>query len=347
MSQDTLGLTEAKRSHPEIFNERSQVHFAQIEYLRDGKWAPAPAYTERNGGILETGVIQPLSGHANQVARVIIDNGPLFANYTAYEANAFVRNSLRAGFIHDPDIAWWDIENHSYGAANAMAMDAIDRMERRIQRDNILAVVGHPNASNEIAKPMYWRAEYVLVVGGTAKNFGWTTWKSKTPVPHIFGASADSSIACAEVSALAALAWEAWFRKHGIAPAYSDIRDLLISTARPGRLVAADRALDAILGTSTTISPPEPDPEPEIPVSDPEFDLSNGDEPPLPPEDDSPPITPPAEPEPVIPAAARYSILREALAKLPAEGEFLSVDELESVIAAVDAQRAQWAKEDQ
>lgn len=246
------------------------VRLLQVEYTRNKAWSP------------DAVVAAPVSSHAVQVRRRILDTAPAVTLVTPQEANAYIQHSLMAPYSRAAVPATWDVENHSYGAASAFANQALGKMVERVERDNVVVVAAHPNSTSEIANPLWFRSDHVLVVGGADKDFGWTTWGEKVRVPHIRGTHKDSSIACAEVAAVAALVIQAIRQvSHGLSPAWVGIREILVKTAVNGA-VNADAALDYVLGASPIELAVEPEPAPE-PAPAPDMDLSNGDQPPEPP----------------------------------------------------------------
>lgn len=321
---DPIGLIEAREKFPHITG--SGIRLLQVEYLRNGTWSPPAVHA----GIAVKGTATPASGHARQVLNAFAAIAPGVESIQAMEANRYIRDSLRTGFAFDPLPAEWDIENHSYGAGHAMSQQAIEKMRQRVERDNVLVVAAHPNSVGEIALPLWFRSDHVLVVGGADKDFGWTTWGEKVRVPHIRGAHKDSSIACAEVSAVAALVIQA-IRATGAPAHWSVVRKVLIGSAQNG-VVNAARALERVLGApAVEIQPPA---EPEAP------------EPPEQPDDTAPEVVTPVPPEDPVeaPPVDRYAIVREMLTDLVGEDD-VTTEECEWVIEAVDRQREAWAKE--
>jgi hypothetical protein len=150
----------------------SNLKIAQIEYVRDGAWAPE-AVDELASKVISYSPRQPasFSEHGFEVGQLFYGSVgsfiPAVQQIHAFEAWNYFDSSLRAGRGVAPLTAGWDVENHSYIANSGPANDEGNRrLDFRIDRDGVTATVVLANGSGAV--PVLFAHSYNAIVVGLA-----------------------------------------------------------------------------------------------------------------------------------------------------------------------------------
>jgi hypothetical protein len=153
--RDEVGYTQLRNEYGTGLPTGAGVRILQVEYLRDGYWAPQPTgelsgksitYASSNYG--------GYSSHAYEVGTFLMGNNssmtPGVSSFTACEAVPFTgRGYLNGTRSLAPVTATWDIENHSWGGNDVIwALQILQKEDYRIERDNVISVVGVDNGSS-------------------------------------------------------------------------------------------------------------------------------------------------------------------------------------------------------
>lgn len=154
--RDDIGFTKLKAEYGSALPSTANIRLIQVEYIRSGAWAPGPqgdvsgkTFNYSIGRNVDPGTTY--SAHAIEVAGYLAGKTqsmtPELMNWAASEAVAFTYpGNLNAGRTLIPIPATWDVENHSWGGNDALwSVQILQREDYRIERDNIVAVVGVDN----------------------------------------------------------------------------------------------------------------------------------------------------------------------------------------------------------
>jgi hypothetical protein len=153
--KDDVGFTQLKAEYGSALPNGSGIRVMQVEWTRDGAWAPQAAGQLSGKSFTYTSTAPTsYSTHANEVATYLAGSTssmtPGITEFYASEATAFVgRNQLNGTRSLAPGATSWDIENHSWGGNDPLyAAQILKKEDMRIERDNIVAFVGVDNASS-------------------------------------------------------------------------------------------------------------------------------------------------------------------------------------------------------
>lgn len=130
------------------------VRLLQVEYMRNGFWAPLPQgeTSDKTYDYLSS-TFGGYSDHAFWVAQYLAGTTtsmtPELKSWKTIEAVTFTgRNNLNGGRALAPAAATWDVENHSWGGNdNLWCFAILDKQDFRIERDNVVSVVGVDNGA--------------------------------------------------------------------------------------------------------------------------------------------------------------------------------------------------------
>ena len=158
--RNDIDFTKLKNEYGSGLPSVANVRLLQVEYVRNSVWAPWPlgdltgkTFNYNVGRSVAPTSSTQYSDHANYVAQYLAgpteSMTPELTSWSASEAVAFTYpGNLNAGRTLSPITATWDIENHSWGGNDALwSMQILAREDYRIERDNVIAVVGVDNGS--------------------------------------------------------------------------------------------------------------------------------------------------------------------------------------------------------
>jgi hypothetical protein len=159
--KDDVDFTKLKAEYGAGLPNVAGVRLIQVEYMRDGFWAPQPT-GEVAGKTFNyiSSTFGGFSSHANEVAGYLAGTStsmtPELLTWKTSEAITFTgRNNLNGGRSIAPAVASWDVENHSWAGNDPLwCFDILYKEDYRIERDNIVAFTGvdnGPSMSQEMA----------------------------------------------------------------------------------------------------------------------------------------------------------------------------------------------------
>jgi hypothetical protein len=151
--RNEVDFTKLKAEYGSSLPDGAGIRVLQIEYPRNGYWAPQAAgdLWSKSFSYLSS-TFGGYSAHANDVGIYLAGSGsmtPGINAWSAMEATAYTgRANLNGTRSLAPSTATWDIENHSWGGNDPIWATAIlQKQDYRIDRDNVVAVVGVDNGS--------------------------------------------------------------------------------------------------------------------------------------------------------------------------------------------------------
>ena len=260
--KDDIGFTKLKAEYGSSLPTGSGVLLAQVEYVRNNYWAPQ-AVTDLAGKNF-TYITDTFGGYSSHAYDVGCYLGgatksitPGVSGWTCFEATNYCsRQSLMAGRSLAPLAATWDIENHSWGGNDLInGITNLQRMDYRIERDNVIAVVGVDNGST--LSMMMANAYNVISVGtstGDHPHCGSTLEVKGRMKPELVGTATYTSYATPIVASCATLLVGEIKRSPALVAARSSlvIKALLMAGATKdefsGWTHTATKPLDSIYG---------------------------------------------------------------------------------------------------
>ncbi|MFT3782565.1 MAG: hypothetical protein QM790_11175 [Nibricoccus sp.] len=211
--KDDIDFTKLKGEYGNSLPDGSGVRMLQVEYMRNGAWATQPA-GELAGKNMSYGnsTFGGYSGHAYEVGCFLGGNAtsitPNLPGWLCFEAtNYCAQASLLSGYSIGPMQASWDIENHSWGGNDMIfGLCNLQRMDYRIERDNVISVVGIDNGSS--MSMMMANAYNVISVGtstGDHPHCGSTMEVRGRIKPELVGTATWTSYATPIVASCASI----------------------------------------------------------------------------------------------------------------------------------------------
>jgi len=262
--KDDIDFTKLKAEYGNSLPDVSGVKLIQVEYMRGGYWAPYPS-DELAGKNLTyiTNTFGGYSSHAYEVGCYLAGSAtsitPGLTGWSCYEAtNYCAQQSLMSGRSGPPMVSTWDIENHSWGGNDMInGKTNLQRMDFRIERDNVVAVVGIDNGCSTPMSMMFANAYNVISVGsstGDHPHTGSTMEVTGRVKPELVGTATWTSYATPIVSSCATLLVAETKRTPALAAARSAlvIKALLMAGATkeefPGWQHTKSQPLDTVYG---------------------------------------------------------------------------------------------------
>lgn len=204
----------------------------QIERPRDNGIRPSREVISR----IDYSTIYPnISQHANEVAERMYDTYGTPCEKHIIELSDFALTSgLMAGMYNlagkeeYPPVLGYDLINISAGATNGSSWfrDALDKMDRLIERDNVVVIVGLPNKGQETvdgkAVGLFSLCKNVITVG--CVNGSHHTWPNRAA--DVLFDEAYTSWATPRVSAVALVLME-YLKGLNVQYHWTDIKHLL------------------------------------------------------------------------------------------------------------------------
>ena len=260
--KDDIDYTKLKAESGSGLPSGSGVKVIQVEYLRDNVWAPEMT-GELAGKTLTyaTDTYGGYSSHAYDVGCYLGGTStsitPGVTGWSAYRANDYYgMASLRTGESSAPFTASWDIENHSWvGYSTLFSVQISQRQDYRIERDNVISVVGMPNGSTMY--DLFANCYNVISVGtstGDHPHTGTYQEVSGRQKPDLVGTATWTSYATPIVASCATLLVDEIKRTASLSEARHPlvIKALLMAGATkeefPGWSHTSAQPLDAIYG---------------------------------------------------------------------------------------------------
>jgi hypothetical protein len=222
------------------------VTVLQAEYQRNGAVCPESTFGIPTVKTAGAEYLKPPSQHASEVATLFY--GPdsyagkagVVSKVYLDEATGYAgRNGLGASLVNPPppNPPRWPakalamVENHSYGWAPNGYISALERMDERIERDNVVVVVAAPNQGSQTngsggANGVYSQSKNVIAVGSTHNTH--YDWPNR---PCDILADQQWTSWCAPVVASAACLVVAEFIKANYPYRWNEVKDILIKTA--------------------------------------------------------------------------------------------------------------------
>ena len=211
--KDDVGFSKLKTEYGAKLPDGAGVRVMLVEYVRDGAWAPqATSDLEGKQFTYVSSTYGKFSGHATEVAKHLAGASfsmtPGIDGIQAAEAWTFTGSgALNGTRTFAPASSSWDIENHSWGGNDAIwALKILRKQDYRIERDNIVAVVGVDNGAS--MSHIIGNGHNVISVGTSTGNHPKTGTSTDTVgrmKPDLVGTATFTSYATPIVSSCAAL----------------------------------------------------------------------------------------------------------------------------------------------
>lgn len=260
--KEDVGFAKLKSEYGAALPDGAGVRVMLVEYVRDGAWAPQ-ATSDLLGKQFTyvSSTYGKFSGHATEVAKHLAGSTfsmtPGLDGIQAAEAWAFTGSgALNGTRTFAPAASSWDIENHSWGGNDAIwALKILRKQDFRIERDNIIAVVGVDNGAS--MSHIIGNGHNVISVGTSTGNHPKTGTSTDTVgrmKPDLVGTATYTSYATPIVSSCAALLVGETQRNAALADARNPrvIKALLMAGATkeefPGWSHTASLPLDRVYG---------------------------------------------------------------------------------------------------
>jgi uncharacterized small protein (DUF1192 family) len=222
------------------------VTILQAEYQRNSAVCPESTFGIDTEKTASADYFKPVSQHASEVAALFY--GPdshagkaaIVSKVYLDEATGYSgRDGLGSGLVNmpPPNPPRWPakalamVENHSYGWAHHSYSSGLARMDERIERDNVVAVVAAPNEGSQTngsggANGFYSQCKNVIVAGSTyGTHYDWPNRPCDVLVDQQWTSW------CAPVLASAACLVVAEFIKANYPYRWNEVKDILIKTA--------------------------------------------------------------------------------------------------------------------
>jgi hypothetical protein len=262
--KDDIEYTKLKNEYGSGLPSGSGVKMTQVEYMRGGYWA-ASATGELAGKSLTyvTNTFGGYSSHANEVGAYLGGNvtsiTPGVTGWSGFEATNYCGSQcLKIGQSSAPIVATADVENHSWAGNDInFCVETLKRMDYRIERDNVIALVGMDNGASTTFSHMLANAYNVIAVGtstGDHPHSGSTLEVLGRQKPDLVGTATWTSYATPIVASCATLLVDEIKRTSSLAEARHPlvIKALLMAGATkeefPGWSHTSAQPLDAIYG---------------------------------------------------------------------------------------------------
>lgn len=215
--KDDIGYTRLKSEEGNGLESGIGVLAAIAEAFVSGNYLPNTADPQFSGKTFTdaSGIASGTSGHATSVAKRFLGNTDSISggvsNITLYQADDWLERVMGWSTGRDPDTQNFHIINNSWIGNltdNNVAVDALNRVDFMVDRDDVLVISGSSNTNNGPVPDLLGHGYNAMIVGRTDGNHGagLTTFNGAGRVkPDIVAPATSSSIATPTVASAAAL----------------------------------------------------------------------------------------------------------------------------------------------